>query len=617
METVGPVEGHDYRNISQEVDNWLERVKRWGQVGTVFGDHHQEIDASREEMECFLHQLHNVLSRWKDTSYAVQQLPNVGQLLGRLCCDNVVLLKESTYKILMQCILVLTSEQPKNELEEKANKWAYSQVKNTVSYVVSEKPYGTATEISGNLPDDFNQLAIVKLIDSIQSDLDSQHERKWSSKTNCLLPQRSLLNKVLEEVSNMCISLIDLECTLPLITALLCCHSLSDREEFSSRFLTKVTQSQKFAYLEEEKVISLSYNARVHLWLRFFPSLEQEICNLIDVLVVIKPYISPKDTIRLIESRQLPLACAENPAIYWTVNRLLRSMYIKCDGDKGIVRVLCMFHRAFMNSVKAHNTEPRFELSGFYPRVLQPLIHLMQIQPAGLLYAACNFQIQQICNILHKVREKTAKSSELLDIWLSLMQFSDWYYKAIELCLMMDCDVDDCLDYVCWLTSPFNYDTQKHCKEILKEILSALKVLKFKVYLQSCDLHYALTATNQVKLMGHMTSIMQSLLVLFFLKSVGGHLIAMEIIDLAFPCSSIAEKLSRFMDLTEIFSSLSGNAANMQHLSSNKIKSMHTIVSELRSCLMEKMRSLGSRSVSDAQLIERCDEFILSLQQRK
>ncbi|XP_077981868.1 Fanconi anemia group C protein-like [Glandiceps talaboti] len=625
--------------VGAEVTDWLKRAKLWDQEDT--GRSARETYENIPNLRSFLHRLHDLLSTWQDTSHTVNVLPNVGQLLGRLCGNKSVLLSESTCNILLKCILALAPNEPKNQLEERAKQWAHSQVKHVAGYRPTENPF--RTDMMAYSPDEFNQIALDKLIGAIQADLESQCLRKWNSGTNCLVPVRCHLSNhkdltvgnnihrnfsgnpdgasgnidgSLTEISNMCLPLINMPQTLTLIESLLSCHSASTLEELSPTFLNTVTELQNDCYSKENCVLKLSYRGRVQLWLRHLPALQQEVYNLVKVTVVQKPWISRKYVMSVIKSRNLPTACVENPAIYHAVNAILKSIYVSCHGNCLVLRLISVFLLSLIDAVSSDVTEPHIQLGSFFPRTLQPLVHLLAIQPQGLSNSGCYHQLQCMNTL---IRQLLSTSNNLggTDLCWILVQFNLWFYKAVELALYPDTDLEVTLTFLSWYFLPLSPEELELQKNSLREIIMAFRVLQSKVYLQSCDLQYALSA-NQTSHSNQVTHIITSLLVLFLVKSSGGHLIAMEIIDL-FPYVSTDDRLATLLELIEIFLEFSGSIQIAQ-LGSAKVQAIIDVVIKLKDSYQSEI--LVSKNIAKEiyrqahtdQLIRRCDEVIASLQ---
>ncbi|XP_070563976.1 Fanconi anemia group C protein-like isoform X2 [Ptychodera flava] len=609
--------------LCAKVDDWLTRVKVWGQA--------DDGPSAREAFECktslneFLVHLYQVLSQW-DTHFAVKTLPNVGQLLGRLCCNSVVLLSESTYKILLKCILTLAPEEPKDDLEEKAKRWAHSQIKNTAAYVPAEKPFKSVTEMTGFLPHEFNQIATQKLIDAIQTDLDTLCCRRWSSKTNCLIPVRSSVASThinssdrmpgvsgdvsLRDISDMCLPLLHLQQALPLVESLLRCHSGSITEELSTVFLEKVTELQGNAYMKESCDLDLSYEGRLQLWSRYFPALEQEVRSLIRVILVHRPFCSRREALSIIQSRNLPQACTDNPSIYRAVTAMLKSILVSCHGNTSVLKLISLFSVSILDAASHGCEEPQIEICSLYSLGLRPLVQLLQIKPKGLSNSACYVQIKSICAIINELK----LTEDTFAIWWILVQFEWWFYKAIELVLIPDIDLDMTLTLLCWYAIPLSNATHHFYKTILKDVICPLQVLQSKVYLKSCDIQYTLSA-NKDLYSNQLIQIVTPLLVLFLLKSSGGHLIAVDILEMAIPTDSAISALSNFLDTLEGFVDLSGSIT-FQQLGSAKSTAVRGLLSTLRERCIDNPTRPSSSQDEDLtrvdQLVDRCDEFIAS-----
>lgn len=503
-----------------DLDNWLEKVsaycsgkdKKHGEIG---------------ELKHFLLRLQENLSVSVSDSVStttttnlkltdvVKKFPKVGLLLGRLCDNNSLLLDGDVYELVMQCVLLLYTGNPSNVIEQKATSWARTQIRTTVSYYKQEDPCSNLAESIGCIPDQFNTESCQKLIKKITEGLQHQ-DASWESKNGFVLPCRELLAETMRQLSLQCLALFKVPSANRVIEAFVSCHECASiTEPLHPAFLDAVIQSQQYAYSDESCDIPLSYQCQTKLWKRYLPALEEEVINLVRALFNRQPWLPREEAVKLINSRYLPQACLQDHSIYRAMAGILQAFIENTQGNYGILNIVDYFHQALIVKSSAADTSQSRTLSGIcslYPLSLRSLVNLLILSPQGLTFKGCCLHLTNLDNILQEILNTlTSSFQDMHQLWMVLISWPTWYYKAIEVLVKGD-----------WSHRPpgmmlmclFNYPLHPDKHDLLKEkLISLAGTLRQLVSQSPCDIKVlrdtSLSLANQNPVAGQVTNALQ------------------------------------------------------------------------------------------------------------
>ncbi|XP_022101665.1 Fanconi anemia group C protein-like [Acanthaster planci] len=469
------------------VKQWEERVTKWQTSDKGRNRHPNDDDIM--QLRVFLRELHRRLVEWGRPSVVLQNLPNVGRLLGRLCSIEVLRMQEADYQLVLQCVLALYVSQPSEQLEEKAIKWAQSQVRHSVSYYKERNPCRGIAESVGCSTSRFNHTASLKLLESIVEDLNKVPTTCWDPYTNCLVPYTQLSGTALTDLSELCLPLVTGSCDVsPLVECLLSCHGNSAREALSPAFLEAVTKSQEHAYACQCS-LELSHEGYVSLWTRYLPALESEVLHLIQAVVPLLPSSELRAQI-LMSSRGLPRACAENPSLLTGAEKLMELLLHHTGGSASVLTTMDLFHRCVKES--RGTIPPVLHCRNSWP-ALDSLRNLLQADPQDLPTRLLVLHIKNLSNCLtrHVVTDPVSR----FQAWLLLARSRVWHRAVLKMSLLGPAGgVPACLQVLVWYNSPLVPDRHKEYQDRLGELITSLRGLCYQAVLQPHDLQCAFSA---------------------------------------------------------------------------------------------------------------------------
>ncbi|OXB58217.1 hypothetical protein ASZ78_006410 [Callipepla squamata] len=336
---------------------WLDKAIEWGQATTL--ESQKDVCLHLPQLQEFLHQTYETLKHMNSV-VAIQQFPLIGQLLGRLCWNPVVIGYDESQKTLMWCLCCLYSSEPQNPVELKANSWI-----RTVSSLVTELRGNQFNELSlqGRISDSrVNAVSLFCLPLITLPDLTPLLEtllvyHGGASKEILSLEFLEAVSDAFLKISDsrvnavslFCLPLITLPDLTPLLETLLVYHGGASKEILSLEFLEAVSD----AFLK--KKISLSESAVFSLWHRHLPSLESATLHLLDQLISLQ-ITSLEKVAGVIKDSLLPQA-ASHPAIFRIVNEIFKNALLETDGTPEVMTIIRVFMQLFVQVQQNENKQ--------------------------------------------------------------------------------------------------------------------------------------------------------------------------------------------------------------------------------------------------------------------
>ncbi|XP_033636645.1 Fanconi anemia group C protein-like [Asterias rubens] len=507
----------------------LERTKEWksDQSG-------QQNDGSghRSELRVFLTDLHRQLVEWGSLSNALKNIPNVAQLLGRLCHNPAVMVQEDVCKLVIQCVMDFYTCTPCNPTEEKAVKWAQSQILHCTSYSKGKKnPCVGVAESVGCSASHFNLTSTLQLLESMVEDLYKVPVTRWDSRANCLVPSKQLSSTTLSHLSELCLPLVTStsSAVVPLVECLLSCHGNTAEDALSPAFLKAITESQQNAYTAKKNTLTMTYKGRVSLWTRYLPALESEFLNLVQALMDEYPS-TEHDSQQLISSRKLPLACVENPSINTALQGLMELLLQNTEGSSFVLNLMEVFSKCVQETRKAAKT------AEFHCRVtgMDGFRNQLQVNPLDLPSSLLTLYINNISNRLMQMALDDDHAGRI-HVWLLLVRSPGWHHAAVRMLLHGSAESRPaCLNIIAWYNMPLVPNRHQQYKARLSDLVTSLRGLCSKTSVQSCDLHCAFNPLHaaEVKGHGHMHNVIHPLMMLFVVNGRGTLQLLADIVKL-------------------------------------------------------------------------------------
>ncbi|KAJ7335595.1 hypothetical protein JRQ81_013536 [Phrynocephalus forsythii] len=410
---------------------WLHKALEWGQSTT--SESQQDVCLHLPQLQEFLLQIYGVLKHMNCTT-AIQEFPLIGQLLGRLCWNPLVIGYDECQKILMWCLCCLYSGEPQNPVELKANSW----IQSSLCHLLSFSGLGNHdTDISnlistlGFTSADYCSKLLENVILSLVTELSRSHRCN---------SQKDISSRV-TSMSFLCVPLITLPEVTPLLESLLSYYDDGSQEVLHSLFLETMNE----AILE--KKISLSGSAVLQLWLRHLPSLEKAVLKYIKNLIISQPS-SMEEMVSLIKGSLLCQAAC-HPAVFRTADEILKNVLLETDGAPEVMIAVQVFTQCFVHAYHENNEQHKFPLKAYFPHNLHSLVMALLKQPSDLTNSGLHQHLKHIAAILKTVEARGIRScDDLFDTWFLFIRFGEWADIAAEQLLVSP---DESSDAFLWL----------------------------------------------------------------------------------------------------------------------------------------------------------------------
>ncbi|TNN65774.1 Fanconi anemia group C [Liparis tanakae] len=229
---------------AREMRFWLDKAVAWGQADRPDAQKDAALHLSR--LRDFLRQILTFINSVSSTTEAVERLPLLGQLLGRLCWNPYVTADAPGRRLLFQSLWGLYSERPGNAVETKANQW----IRKVLCQLATEEDDAPAQALMkqiGVAPKEYYLEVLRKTVALLQENIG----KRCGSLAD--INQRCSCDSILA-TSEACVPLVTCPEAAPLIGALLQLPGTCVRAALSEHFLDAV--SSAYSSLEEA-VLSL------------------------------------------------------------------------------------------------------------------------------------------------------------------------------------------------------------------------------------------------------------------------------------------------------------------------------------------------------------------------
>ncbi|KAM9330720.1 Fanconi anemia group C protein [Gastrophryne carolinensis] len=420
-----------------DIENWLSKTIEW--VDTTTLETQQDVCLHLPKLQEFLLQIYKSLKHM-NTDTVIATFPAIGQFLGRLCWNPIVIGHDDTRKMLMCCLCCLYCTEPQSVIEKKANSW----IKNLVCHLFSS--FGQEdreAEIIAQLGCS-NSVYQDKLLKNVISSLILQIRKRHSIEVD-----KQFLAEHVHRVSVTCISVVALPEVSTLLETLLNYHGPGPNEVLDNVFLETIND----AILRKKTVLSES--AVLSLWLRHLPSLEKAVLDLFQRLIVLQNK-SLKEMEEIMRESFLPHA-ALHPSIFRVIDNILRNLLLESDGNNKVQSIIRLFTRCFIKGYDKENVQPKLPLKMYFsyesPAVLLALLRKSE----GLISDACVEHLRTVVTILKNLTAEKGTPQKLFESWFLLIHFGEWVDIAAEQLLTSDPEIsDDLLWLLAFYYNPCN-----------------------------------------------------------------------------------------------------------------------------------------------------------------
>lgn len=542
------------------IKRWYDDARKWGRGNSA--EECKETFESLQDLSSFLKKLEVELHKVKgDSNVILKKFPSVGKLLGQLYENNVVLLSDEVFQIVVRCSLLLSkcsAVQEKN-LNKKAKSWVQTQLRCATIPILKNSILHHIGEFWGYTAQESLEIMLKKLVSSMCHDLEVLQGFFWNEEEREFYPQKPISGLCLKELSEFCLPLITIPQAKPLVEKILCSQKSLDlvKSCHNEGFLVSESVPQVLLHaVSLNKGLFLSYDAQVSLWKRHQPSFESEILDLIEISSIKRPFISRDQLRDLISSRRLPRACVENPEFFAVAWGILSSFLARSGGSAQVAKLLSVFGQICVEECQEGRQQVLSTFSEIFPDFCQPLVRKLAFRPRDA--ADEESVLTNLQNIHLGLEELTRKlsPSELFNVWKILWCFPSWEREALRKLLlrsskeeMLNC----CVNIFCWFHVPPLSDKHSSLKEAVREIVYPMRLLKSKTRLQFADILYILS-TCPVLRASEASILLSRLLLVFLCDALGGHLVFTEVVKLFLPEGTAVIRLSFVIDgLENIF----------------------------------------------------------------
>ncbi|XP_076145395.1 Fanconi anemia group C protein [Alosa pseudoharengus] len=401
------------------VQFWMAKVSEWSEAPSPSA----QLDACRhqEKLRGFLQEVLGALRLARCASEALENLPFVGQLLGRLCSVPCVTADEESSSLLLQCLWTLFSPTPRSAIELKANDW----IRKTMCHLVAADEEGWSVMKHVGLPSKEYNVSTLKKMMCLLTEAVNRGCSSFRS------PTERCLCDGLHSLSLTCVPLVTRPEAAPLIGALLrrsvtCAHT-----QLSEEFVEAVCSG----FLD--KKLHLDVQTVVALWCHNLSSLERAVLRLVSS-VLSGPRVDLQTLDKQVNASLLPQACAQRCSVFLVVNEIFRCMLLEME-ESSVLRLLIQsFTRCFLRALAAQDPEDRLALKSFFPLVTvslqMPVLTLPSEVPQDVW-------LEHLMGISAQLQLASAEAEERVDnasgsvfeVWFLLLQGGGWVDVAAQL----------------------------------------------------------------------------------------------------------------------------------------------------------------------------------------
>ncbi|XP_018413374.1 PREDICTED: Fanconi anemia group C protein [Nanorana parkeri] len=426
-----------------DIEIWLRKAVEWRDTTTL--QIQRDVCLHLPKLHEFLLQIYETLKHMS-TNAVIGKFPVIGQLLGRLCWNPIVIGHADTFKLLMCCLACLYSSEPQNAIEMKANSW----IKNLVCHLFtsSEQKRNGEMEVIAQL-----QCSTVeyydKLLKNIISSLIIQITRSQSDEN-----KKDILDEHVRTISVTCICVLTLPEVAPLLEALLLYHGSGPKEVLDNYFLEVLNDAVL------RKKIVLSESAVLSLWLRHLPSLEIAVLDLFQRLIALQSK-SLKEMEQIIKDSFL-VRSALHHFLFMNFCLIHRNALLECDGNIKVTTIIRIFTRSFTEEYDKDNLQPKLPLRAYFPSESPALVLALLRKYEGLTSDACVQHLCTVVKILRNMDREKRTPDCVFKYWYLLIHFGEWVDIAAEQLLTSDLEVsDDLLWLLAFYYNPYNEDQSR------------------------------------------------------------------------------------------------------------------------------------------------------------
>uniref|UniRef100_A0A8C6WQJ3 FA complementation group C n=1 Tax=Neogobius melanostomus TaxID=47308 RepID=A0A8C6WQJ3_9GOBI len=427
-----------------EMQQWLDTVKAWGQGDSP--STHKDICLHLRPLRDFLHKLVTCINSVRSTSEVLKNLPQLGQVLGRVCWIPHITADATSRTLLFQCLWGMYSETPGNAVEIKANQW----IRKILCQLATDEE-DTAQTLMKHLgvpPAEYHLKVLRKMLARLQ-----EHVGK-SCAVACDM-NRSCLCDTIQATSEVCIPLVTCPEASSLIGALLQRPFTCVKAPLTEDFLDAIGSAYSC------QLLSLEEQAVVSLWYHNLSSLEEAVLSLLETALANKS--TAREMEQQIGQSLLPKACAQHCCIFLIINDIFRSALKQMEENEILKCFIKTFTKHFLREL--HKQQKCVPLKAFFPQSPQCVLQPLLTQPSEMPEDAWRHHLHWLSSSLRRLTEEGEDSAGtnrglplVFEAWFLLVGCAHWVEVALQLLVTSE-DRDN--ESLLWLLTFYHHPTNR------------------------------------------------------------------------------------------------------------------------------------------------------------
>ncbi|XP_060081831.1 uncharacterized protein LOC132561115 [Ylistrum balloti] len=446
------------------------------------------IDLSRHGISKVLERLLNYLEKAHDVEKCLTELPDIGQLLGRLCGNHAVRGNKLLYQSTMKCVLSVYRIEPSSPLEQKAKDWALAQLQSTLK----KKPNHTFPICSlGISHTKVTEHYIEKLSTRV---LPALKERIGEVRVKCLENGTHIPGEVytdgaaLQQIVDLLLSVPQSDEYLDIWTDVLWILSVFGPEvPWVQDIYQKITSNLHHSNMNDENGnIKLSKTGYRLLWQSYLPSLESTVLDILDQTCKVRLPSSVKHVLR---KKFLLEICSEEPLLLKIVCQMLQELMRHAGANSEIVWVIAVFYQLLQEQCFLAGNY-NFPMLALYPKHLNVISAILSGFQTDEDVDMC---ADTVCRIVACLEDQQQLLGGRVTLHNGMLYHRHLYLMTIRICLCCHKKfVEGCSSLLSWILDPVQREIQRETKLILNRCIQALRSLMTKVSLEDTDLLYVI-----------------------------------------------------------------------------------------------------------------------------
>ncbi|XP_033738081.1 uncharacterized protein LOC117325750 [Pecten maximus] len=475
------------------------------------------IGSSQQEINIVLKKLLHHLENQHDVEKSLTELPDIGQVLGRLCGNRAVQGNKLLYHSTMMCVLSLYRVEPLSQLEQKAKDWALAQLQNTLKKKPKDTYHTCGVGISHTkiMQRHISKLS-AKVFPALKECIGDVRVRCVGSGTHIPGEVYTEVRATIQQIVGVLLSVPQSDEYQDVWTDILWILSVHGLEEpWVQDIYQKITLHQNSSHMQGRSGgFSLSKSGWRLLWQSYLPSLEVAVLHHIDQACRVR---LPSSVKCILKKQCFVEICAEDPVLLTVVSQMLQELIRHAGYNSELIWVTAVFYQLL---------QEHYSLAGSHDVTLLQLYpeHQNVVSAALSMFQPCtdvDVSADKVCKIVASLEDQQQNIGRQVISHNSMLYHRHWYLNTIRICLCCHKKfLDGCSSLLCWILEPKNIETQREIKIILHNCIQALRSLMTKVSLEVTDVLYVIQTEHSLSNVAK--SAISHLVMMFLYKASAG-----------------------------------------------------------------------------------------------